>query len=174
MVYLSPSQSFFVALVSLGPTVALLDIDLSPSQSFMLCVAQHLELLCSFLTCLRLNVSSFVLLNTSSRFARWRLVSISIIVALVCSTHRVALLVVDWSRLSQPFLFCVEHLDSLCSLFSCLWRLSKYSTFVGPFLLRVFRCIYFGPLLGRIWYYYKVCESLQIWSLHEISCMWYM
>ena len=42
---------------------------------------------------------------------------------------RVALLVVDLFRLSQPFLLCVKHLDSLCSLFSCLWRLSKYSYF---------------------------------------------
>ena len=36
------------------------------------------------------------------------------------------------------------------------------------------RRIYFGPLLGRIWYYYKACGSLKIWSLHEISCMSYM
>ena len=35
--------------------------------------------------------------------------------------------------------------------------------------LRVFGRIYFGQLLGRIWYYYKACGSLQIWSLH-ISC----
>ena len=73
--------------------------------------------------------SCFVLLNTSSRSARCRLVSVSIFVVLVCSTPRVALLVVELTRLSQPFLLCVEHLDSLCSLFSCLWRLSKYSDF---------------------------------------------
>ena len=49
---------------------------------------------------------------------------------------RVALLVVDLFRLSQPFLLCVEHLGSLCSLFSCLWRLSINTlTFVGPVLV---------------------------------------
>ena len=60
------SFSLFVALVCLGPWVVLLVVDLSPSESFMLCVAQHLELLCPFWTCLHLNLSSFVLLNTSS------------------------------------------------------------------------------------------------------------
>ena len=85
-----------------------------------------------FLTCLCLNLSSFVLLNTSSRSACCRLVSVPIFIALVCSTPRVALLVVDLSRLSQPSLLCVEHLDLLCSLFSCLWWLSKYSYFRWP------------------------------------------
>ena len=97
VVYLSPSHYFFVALVSLGPRVALLVVDLFPFQSFILCVAQHLELLCSSLTCLHLNFSSFVLLNTSSCSACCRPVSISIFLALVCSTHWVALLVVDLS-----------------------------------------------------------------------------
>ena len=73
--------------------------------------------------------SCFVLLNTSNRSARCRLVSVSIFVVLVCSTPRVALLVVELTRLSQPFLLCVEHLDSLCSLFSCFWQLSKNSYF---------------------------------------------
>ena len=85
-------------MASLGPRVTLLIVVLYPSQSFMLCVAQHLELLCSFLTCLHLNLSSFVMLNTSSRSARCRLVSISIFAALVCSTPQVDLLVVDLSR----------------------------------------------------------------------------
>ena len=76
-----------LALFCLTLSVALLVVDLSSSQSFMLCVAQHLELLCLFLICLRLILSSFVLLNTSSR---------SISVALACSTPRVALLVVDF------------------------------------------------------------------------------
>ena len=62
------------------------------------CAAQHLELLSSSLTCLRLNLSSFVLLRTSSRSARCRLVSVSIFAALVCSTVRVDLLIVDLSR----------------------------------------------------------------------------
>ena len=53
-----------------GCRIASSVVDLSPSQSFILCVAQHLELLCLFLTCLRLNLSSYVLLNTSSRSAR--------------------------------------------------------------------------------------------------------
>ena len=38
-------------MVCLGPPVALLVVVLPPSQSFILCVAQQLELLCSFLTC---------------------------------------------------------------------------------------------------------------------------
>ena len=73
--------------------------------------------------------SCFVLLNTSSRSARCWLVSVSLFVALVFLGPRVALLVIDLFRLSQPFLLCVEYLVLLCSLFSCLWRLSKYSYF---------------------------------------------
>ena len=48
----------------------------------MVCVAQCLELLCLFLTCLRLNLSFFVLLDTASRsavirdyFFIWRYIS---------------------------------------------------------------------------------------------------
>ena len=96
----------------------------------MFCVAQHLQLLCSFLTCLHLNLSSFVLPNTSSCFARCRLVSVSIFATLVCSTPRVHLLVVDLSRQSvSTFCALCWNLDSFCLLFSCLWRLSKYSYF---------------------------------------------
>ena len=120
-------------MVFLGPRVALLVVVLSPSQSFILCVAQHIELLCSFLTCLRLNLSSFVLPNTSSRSARCRLVSVSIFAALVCSSPRVDLLVVDLFRQSRQsvstFRALCGNLDSLCLLFSCLWRLFKYSYF---------------------------------------------
>ena len=86
----------------------------------MCCWTPRVTVFCSFLTCLCLNLSST---------ARCRLVSVSIFVALVCSTPRVALLVVHFSLLSQPFLLCVEHLDSLCSLFSCLWQLSKLSKY---------------------------------------------
>ena len=74
--------------------------------------------------------SCFVLLNTSSRPARRWLVSVgSLFVALVCLGPRVALPVVDLFRLCQRFLLWVEHLDSLCSFFIYLWRLSKYSYF---------------------------------------------
>ena len=83
--------------------VALLVVDLSPSHS---CCFDLLR------TSTR-SARSFVLFNTSSRSARCRFVSVLIFVALVCSTPRVALLVVDLFRLSQPFLLCVEHLDSL-------------------------------------------------------------
>ena len=69
----------------------------------------------------------FGLLRTSSLSIRCRLVSVSIFVALVCSKRRVALLVFDLFRMSQPFLICVEQLDPLCSLFSYLCRLSKFS-----------------------------------------------
>ena len=71
-------------------------------------VAQHIELLYSFSTCLRLNLSSFLLFNTSSRCARCRLVSVAIFAALVCSTPRVDLLVVDLSRQSTQSVLCVE------------------------------------------------------------------
>ena len=72
---LSPFHSFFVALVSLGPRVAVLVVDLSPSQSLLLCLAQHIESLCSLLTCLDcLNFSCFVL-NTSTHSARCSVVS---------------------------------------------------------------------------------------------------
>ena len=48
---------------------------------------------------------------------------------LFCFGPHVALLIVNLSP-SQPFLlWSAQHLDSLCSLFSCLWRLSKYSYF---------------------------------------------
>ena len=113
----------------------------SPSQSFILCVAKHLELLFSLLTCLSFNLSSFVLLNTLSSPDHCRLVSASIFAALVCLTLRVALLVVALSRVSQPFLLCVEKLETLCSLFSCRRRQSKYSYFrqTGATKVRVFR-----------------------------------
>ena len=65
----SPSL-LFIDLVSLAPRVALLVVVLSPSQFSMLCVAQHLELLYSFLTCLRLTLCCFGLLCTSSRSPR--------------------------------------------------------------------------------------------------------
>ena len=76
------------------------------------------------------SISLFVaLLRTSSHSGRCRLVSVSIFAALVPSTRRVDLLIVNLSRLFQPFVLCVEHLDSLCLLFSCHWWLSKYSYF---------------------------------------------
>ena len=108
------SVSLFVALVCLGPRVALLVVVLAPSQSCfvlltMLCVAQHVELLCSLLTCLRLNLSSFVLLNTSSRSAPCSLGSISIFAALVCSTPR------SWS--AHCWLF--STVETVCFNLSC-------------------------------------------------------
>ena len=83
--------------------------------------------------CLCVNLKSrFALLNTSSRSARCWLVSIvSIFLALCCTTPRVTLLILDLSpSFCQSFLLCfAQHLDSLCSLFSCFWQLSKYSYF---------------------------------------------
>ena len=63
------------------------------------------------LTVKRLNLSSFVLLNTSSRSAPCRLVSVSIFAALVCSTPRVDLLVVDLSGQSRQ---SVSTFRALC------------------------------------------------------------
>ena len=89
------SVSLFVALVCLGPRVALLVVELSPSQSLLLW---------------------FGLLRTSSRPARCSLVSVSIFHALCCSTPRVTLLILDLSP-SQFFFLCfAQHLESLCSL----------------------------------------------------------
>ena len=79
-----------------------LDFDIKSCQ---LCLAQQIQSLCS---------------SSPSH---------SFFVALASLGSRVALLVVDFSRLSQPFLLCVEHLNSLCSLFSCLWQLSKLSKY---------------------------------------------
>ena len=50
-----------------------------------------------------------------------RLISVLIVPVLVCPTPRLALLVVDLSRLSQPFLLCVtQHFELLCSFLTCL------------------------------------------------------
>ena len=93
------SVSLFVALVCLGPWVALLVVDLSPSQSLLLW---------------------FGLLGTSSHSTRCRLVSVSLLVALVCFGPRVVLLVVVLSP-SQSFMLCVaQHLELLCSFLTCL------------------------------------------------------
>ena len=100
-----------LALFSSTLPVTLLIVDLSPSHFFC-----------------------FGLLRTSSCSACCRLISISIFVALVSSTPRVPLLIVDLFQLSEPFLLCIEHLDSLCSLFSCLWRRSKYLLSLDLFL----------------------------------------
>ena len=103
-----PVALHVVVLVSLGPRVAPLVVDMSPSHSccfgllntssrsarckhvsvslLLLWLAQDLNSLCSLQICVHLNLSSFVLLNTSSRSARCRLVSVSIFVALDCST----------------------------------------------------------------------------------------
>ena len=90
--------------------VALLVVDLPPSHSLLLWFAQDLESLCSLQSCLRLNLSSFVLPNTSSRSARCRLVSVSIFAALVCSTPPVDLLVVD---------FLISTVETVCFNISC-------------------------------------------------------
>ena len=97
---------------------------------------------CSLLACLRFNLSSLVLL-------------IVFLIVFPCFIIVFALLVVDLSlsqslllwfaqhleshcsllpRLSQPFLFCVEHLESHRLLFRCLWRLSKYLLLSDRFL----------------------------------------
>ena len=125
----------------------------------LFCSTSRVALL-SLLTCRCLNLSCFVLLNTSSRSARCRLVSVSIFLALFHTSSRparcwlvstvsltclrtsvstvLALLLLNTSSysahsrlvsvlLSQYFLLCfAQHLDSLCSLLSCLWQLSQY------------------------------------------------
>ena len=78
------SVSLFVALVCLGPRVALLIVELSPSQS--------------------------LLLNTSSYSAHSWLVSVSIFLPLFCWTPRVALLVVDLAPSQSLPLWFAQHL----------------------------------------------------------------
>ena len=81
VVDLPPSHSLLLCFANwLGPWVALLIVDLSPSQSLLLW---------------------FGLFGTSSYSAHSWLVSVSIFAALVCSTPRVDLLVVDLSRQSR-------------------------------------------------------------------------
>ena len=77
----------------------------------LFCSTSRVALL-SLLTCRCLNLSCFVLLNTSSRSARCRLVSVSIFLALFHTSSRPAR--------------CWQHLDSFCSLSSYLWQLSQY------------------------------------------------
>ena len=80
--------SLFVALVCLGPRVALLVVDFSPSESFI----------------------GFVLLNTSSYSAHSWLVSVSMFLPLFCSIPRVAMLVVDLSPSQSLLLWFAQHL----------------------------------------------------------------
>ena len=63
IVDLSPSQSLLLCYST--PLVTLLILDLSQSQSLFLCFAQHLESFCSLYTWLCLNLYRFGLLNTS-------------------------------------------------------------------------------------------------------------
>ena len=86
--------------------VALLVVDMSPSQSFSLWFAQHLESLCLLLSshdCL--DLSCFVLLNTSSHSAHCRHTSLSQSFLLWFAQHLESLCsLLTLSRLSQPFL----------------------------------------------------------------------
>ena len=71
--------------------VALLIVDFPPSNSLLFWFAQDVEQLCSLQSCLRPNLSFFVLPNTSSRSACSRLVSVSIFLPLFfptpCQAH---------------------------------------------------------------------------------------
>ena len=115
------------------------------------------------MTCLRLNLSSFGLLNTSTRSARCRLVSVSIFHALCCTTPRVTLHILTCLRLNlssfvllntssgsarcrlisvSTYLCCfkfAQHLESLCSLLTCLDCLNL-SCFVLNTSTRSARC----------------------------------
>ena len=82
--------SLFVALVSLGPRVIQLVVDLSLSQSFLLW---------------------FGLLRISSRSARCSLVSVSIFHSLCCSSHQVTLLILDLCP-SPSFFLCFANTSS--------------------------------------------------------------
>ena len=135
--------------------VALLVVDLPPSHSLSLWFAWDLESLYSLLTCLCVDLCFFGLVCLGPRVALLVVVlSPSIFHVLCCSTPRVTLLILDLSpsqslplwfarhlQLICSLLTCLDslhvstfrafcwNLDSLCLLFSCLWRLSKYSYF---------------------------------------------
>ena len=112
VVDLSPSQTLLLWFGCLGPRVALLVVVLSPSIFHRFCVAQHLELLCSFLTCPRLNLSF-----------------------LFCSTPRVALLVVDMSPSQSLPLWFAQNLELICWLLTqCL---DSRDSLFQPFVLCV-------------------------------------
>ena len=66
-------------------------VDLSLHQSLLLCFAQHLESLCSLLTCLHLNLSCLIK---------------------VCSTPRVTLLILDLSPSFRHNLSCFVLLNT--------------------------------------------------------------
>ena len=92
------------------------------SISFFL--AEHIVPLCMLFTCLDcLNLSCFVLLNTSSHSSLTCVrPSVSIFLTFFCSTLR-------------------QHFHSLCSLLSCPWQLSKY-----PYFLPTGSCNVLSPL----------------------------
>ena len=87
--------------------------------------------LISILNLAILNLKSVVLLNTSSGPARCSLVSVSIFVALVCSTSRGVLLVVD-STVSTFFCFVLNTSSpSACCSVVCGGYLKTYLRLTG-------------------------------------------
>ena len=79
--------------------VALLVVDLLPSDSLLLWFAQDLESLCSLQNCLCLDLCCF---------------------GLVCLGPRVTLLIVDLSPSQSLLLWFAQHLKLICSLLTCL------------------------------------------------------
>ena len=107
------SVSLFVVLVWLGPRVALLVVNLSPSQSLLLW---------------------FGLLGTLSHYTCCRLVYVSLFVALVCLGPRVVLLVVDLSQ-SQSLLLWFGLLRT-SSRSACCWLVSTVCFNHSCFMLK--------------------------------------
>ena len=172
------SASLFVVLLCLGPRVALLVVDLSPSQSLFLwfgllgtsshstrcgpvsvslfvalvCLGPWVVLLVVDLYPSQSLLLWFGLLRTLSRSARCSLGSVSIFHALCCSTPQFTLFIVDFSRQSRQsvstFRALCWNIDSLCLLFSCLWWLSKYSYFRRTGSCKL---MFHSPKLLSIW-----------------------
>ena len=90
--YLGKPLQYYQSINNLPQKAQTFDYDLKSC-----CFAQHLQLLCSLLTCLRLTL-----------------------VILLCLGPRLALLVVDFSP-SQSFMVCVaQHFELLCLFLTCL------------------------------------------------------
>ena len=124
--------------------VALLVVDLPPSHSLSLWFAQDLESFCSLQTCLRLNHCCLGLVSLGPRVALLVVVLCpsQSFMLLCCSTPRVTLLILDLSS-SQSFFLCfAQHLESLCSLQTCLrFNLCRFGLLNTELICSLLTCL---------------------------------
>ena len=132
-------------------------------QHCLFCFAQHLYSPSSLITncrCLNLVSQSF-LLNTSSRFARWLLVSIvSIVLDLCYSTLRVTLVSV---LSSQSFLLCFsQHFDNTSTRSARCWVVP--GNFLNTLTFSLPVLVMFSPLC-RPKLLLRMFHSLELWRI---------